>query len=98
VLTAARGSIPLDGVGVKALKMRKAMTGAVVQELSENQKREKATALAAQLARVLDPNEVRVATPFRSAEARVLGIDISITKDEIRDTLAKEGGCKANDI
>jgi hypothetical protein len=46
----------------------------------------------------LDRNEVRVAAPFRSAEARVVGIDISVTKDEIRDTLAKEGGCKADDV
>jgi hypothetical protein len=69
-LVPVRGSIPLDGVLVKALKMRKAMTGVIVLELSEEQKREKATALAAQLARVLDPIEVRVAAPFRSAEAR----------------------------
>jgi hypothetical protein len=28
----------------------------------------------------------------------MVGIDISVTKDEIRDTLAKKGGCKADDV
>ncbi|XP_033178015.1 uncharacterized protein LOC117151970 [Bombus impatiens] len=98
VLAFARGSIPLAEVGVKALRMRKAMTGGVVLELTEDQKGEKAAALAAHLTRILDPSKVRVAVPFRAAEARVVGIDISVTKEEIRDTLAKEGGCKAEDI
>jgi hypothetical protein len=98
VLDAARCSLLLVGVSVKALKMRNAVTGAIVLELSADQKREKASAPATQLARVLDPNEVCVAALFRSAEARVVGIDISVTKDEVRDTLAKEGVRKADDV
>lgn len=54
VLAAARDSIPLAEVGVKALKMRKAMTGGVVLELSEDQKGQKAAALTAQLTWILD--------------------------------------------
>jgi hypothetical protein len=88
VLAAARGSIPLDGVGVNGLKIRKAVTGAIVLDLSEDQKKEKATALATQLTRVWYPNKDRVTAPFRAAEARVVGIDISDTKGEIRDTLS----------
>lgn len=98
VLAFARGSIPLAKVGGKALKMRIAMTGGVILELAEDQKGEKAAALAAHLTRILDPSKVRVVVPFRAAEARVIGIDISVTKGEIRDTLAKEGGCKAEDV
>lgn len=84
VLAAARDSIPLAEVGVKALKMRKAMIGGVVLELSEDQKGEKGAALAAQLTLILDPSKVRVAAPFRAAEATVVGTDISATKEEIR--------------
>jgi hypothetical protein len=98
VLAAARGSIPLDGVGVGSLNMRKAMTGGFVLELPGDRNREKATALATQLTRILDPNKVRVATPFRTAEAMVIGMDVSVTKEEIRNTLAAEGGCKAEDV
>ena len=67
-------------------------------ELSEDQKREKTATLAAQLTRILDPSKVRVAARFRAAEARVVGIDISATEEDIRDTLAKEVGCKAEDV
>ncbi|XP_033361892.1 uncharacterized protein LOC117240126 [Bombus vosnesenskii] len=78
--------------------MRKTITGGVILEVPEDQGREKAAALAAQLTRALDPNEVRVATPFRAAEARVSLIDIAATKAEIQNTLAKESGCKPEDI
>jgi hypothetical protein len=98
VLAAARGSIPLDGVGVKSLNIRKAMTGGFVLELPRDRNGEKATALATQLTRILDPNKVRMATPFRTAEMMVIGIDVSVTKEEISNTLATEGGCKVEDV
>ena len=66
------------------------MTGGVVLEVSEDQKREKAAALASRLTRTLDPSKVLVTTPFRAAEARVTRIDLLATKEEIRNTLAKE--------
>ena len=73
------------------------MTGCVILEISEDQRREKAAEFAARLTRILDPSKVRVATPFRAAEARVIRIGISATKEEIRNTMAKESGCKAED-
>jgi hypothetical protein len=98
VLAAARGGIPLDGVGIRSLNMRKTKTGGHVLELPGDRNREKATALATQPTRILDPNRVRVATPFRTAEAMVIGIGVSVTKEEIRNILAAEGGCRAEDI
>ena len=74
------------------------MIEGVVLELSDDQKREKAAALTAHLTRILDPGKVRVIVPFRAAEARVVGIDISVTKEELREILAKEGGCKTEDV
>ncbi|XP_024227000.1 uncharacterized protein LOC105681543 [Bombus impatiens] len=80
------------------MRMRKTITEGVILEIPENQEREKAAALAARLTRSLDPNKVRVATPFRAAEARVSMIDISATKEEIQNSLAKENGCKPEDV
>nr|XP_033199900.1 uncharacterized protein LOC117162154 [Bombus vancouverensis nearcticus] len=80
------------------MRMRKTITGGVILEVPEDRGREKAAALAAQLTRALDPNEVRVATSFRAAEARVSLIDIAATKAEIQNTLARESGCKPEDI
>lgn len=98
VLAAARDSVSLAEVGINTMRMRKTITGGVILEIPEDQEREKAAALAARLTRNLDPNKVRVATPFRAAEARVSMIDISATKEEIQNTLAKEGGCKPEDV
>nr|XP_033195566.1 uncharacterized protein LOC117159658 [Bombus vancouverensis nearcticus] len=98
VLAAAKDSVFLTELGINTMRMRKTITGGVILEVPEDQGREKAAALAAQLTRALDPNEVRVATPFRAAEARVSLIDIAATKAEIQDTLARESGCKPEDI
>lgn len=65
-----------------------------IQEVPKDIKREKATALAARL----DPNMIRVAAPYRTAEAKVVKIDVSATIDKIREALAQEGGCKVEDI
>ncbi|XP_033318618.1 uncharacterized protein LOC117216180 [Bombus bifarius] len=98
VLAAARNSVSLAEIGISTMRMRKRVTGGVILEVPEDQERKKAAALAASLTRALDPNKVRVATPFRAAEVRVSMIDVSATKEEIRNTLAKESGCKPEDV
>ncbi|XP_068986210.1 uncharacterized protein [Bombus flavifrons] len=98
VLATARHNIQLAEVGIESLKMRKAITGGVVLEVPKDIKREKATALAARLTKILDPNMIRVAAPYRTAEAKVVKIDVSATIDEIREALAQKGGCKVEDI
>ena len=45
--------------------------------------RNKASRLATHLAKVLDPTTARVAAPTRTAELRVIGIDISIKKEKV---------------
>ncbi|XP_033320026.1 uncharacterized protein LOC117216952 [Bombus bifarius] len=97
VLAAAKDSVSLTELGINTMRMRKTITGGVILEVPEDQGREKAAALAAQLTQALDPNEVRVATPFRAAEARVSLIDIAATKAEIQNTLARKSGCKPED-
>jgi hypothetical protein len=92
-LTTARGKIPLAEVGIEKMKMRKAMTGAIVLEVLGDKDREKASALATRLAQVLDQATVKVAAPARMAQLRVDGIDISITKEELRNALALAAGC-----
>jgi hypothetical protein len=98
VLVVAKHNVPLTEVGIKVVKMRKTMTGRVVLEVPEDQKREKAAALATRLTQILDPSTIRVATLVLAAEARVTRMDISATKEEGRNTLAKEDGCKAKGI
>ncbi|XP_033360920.1 translation initiation factor IF-2-like [Bombus vosnesenskii] len=98
VLAAAKDSVSLAELGINTMRMRKTITGGVILEVPEDQGRGKAAALAAQPTRALDPNEVRVAPPFRAAEAWVSLIDIAATKAEFQNTLARESGCKPEGI
>jgi hypothetical protein len=97
-LTTARGKIPLAEVGIEKMKMRKAMTGVIVLEVLGDKRREKASVLATRLAQVLDPATVKVAAPARMAELCVDGIDISITKEELRNALALAAGCGGAEV
>jgi hypothetical protein len=76
VLATARKKIPLKEVGVDSVDMKKAMTGAIIIRVPDDKDRGKTSLLAARLAEVLDPTAVRVAPPTRTAELRVVGIDI----------------------
>ena len=60
--------------------------------------REKASRLATRLAKSLDSATTRVAAPTRTAELRVVGIDISINKDELRQALAHAAGCGGAEV
>jgi hypothetical protein len=46
--------------------------------------RGKTSRLAARLTEVLEPTAVRVVAPTKTAELRVVGIDISVSREELR--------------
>ena len=98
VINTARQSIPLDEIGVESLSMRKAMTGAIVITVPGDRDWEKASRLATRLAKVLDAATARVAAPTRTAELRVVAIDISINKEELRQALAQAAGCSGAEV
>lgn len=98
VLQAAREKVPLSELGVESLHMKKAMTGAIIIRVPGDRDRGKATLLATRLAEALDPTAVKVAMPQRMAELRVIGIDISVTKEELRQALASAAGCGSADV
>jgi hypothetical protein len=97
-LTTATRKIPLAEVGIEKMKMRKVMTSAIVLEVPGDKDREKASVLATCLAQILDPATVKVAAPARMAELRVVGIDISIAKEELRNALALAAGCSGAEV
>jgi hypothetical protein len=68
--------------------MRNAVTGAIIIKVAGDKGREKALQLATHLTKVLDPTAVKVAAPTRTAELKIVGIDISIEKEELRQALA----------
>ena len=89
-----RRQILLAEVGIEAVKMRKATTGAIILEVPGDKNRKKAFTLATRLAQIRDPATVRVAAPARMAE--LVGIDISVSKEELQDTLT--AGCDGTKV
>jgi hypothetical protein len=46
----------------------------------------------------LYPTTVKVAAPTRMAELRVVGFDVSVDKEELRDALALAAGCGSTEV
>jgi hypothetical protein len=93
-----RRSIPLTEIGVKSIGMRKTVTGAIVIKMPGDKGREKVSQLATHISRVLDPTAVKVAAPTRTAELKLVGIDISIEKEELRQALALAAECGVAEV
>jgi hypothetical protein len=98
VLATARQKFPLAKIGVESLGMRKSMIGGVIIQLPGDKDRGKASRLATRLAEVLDQAAVSVAVPIRTAQLRVAGIDISVAKEEQRQTLDLAAGCDSVEV
>jgi hypothetical protein len=98
VVAAARRTVELHEIGVDAVNMRKAVTGAIVIKVPGDKDKGKASRSATRLAEVLDPTAVKIAAPTRTAELRLVGIDISVNKEELREMLASAIGCGGSQI
>ena len=98
VINTAGQSILLAEIGVESLNMRKMMTDTIVIMVLGDRDREKASRLATRLAKVLDPATARVTAPTRTAELRVVEIDISINKEELWQALAQAAGCGCAEV
>ncbi|XP_043588288.1 uncharacterized protein LOC122570257 [Bombus pyrosoma] len=98
VVSTARRTIPLGEIGLQSVRMKKAVTGAIVIRVPGDKDREKASLLATRLAGVLDPSKVRVGALTIKGELRLLDIDISMEKEELRETLAKAAGCSSTEV
>lgn len=98
MLATARQKVPLPEFCIEQVKIKKAMIGRLILEVPGDREREMALALAARLTKALDPTTMKVVVPTRTANLRVTKIDISVGKEELRDTLTRAGGCKALEV
>ncbi|XP_046629516.1 uncharacterized protein LOC124309827 [Neodiprion virginianus] len=101
ILKFAREKIQLAELGIEETRVRRAANGGVLIEIPGPENTRKADALAAQLTRViLDKygNAVSVTRPVIKGELRVLGLDDSVSTEELARTLAEQGGCKVEEV
>ncbi|EFN72129.1 hypothetical protein EAG_00500, partial [Camponotus floridanus] len=97
ILRQAREKISLHELGIEASKIRKGINGGLIIEIPGNNGVQKANDLANKLKEIL-PDDVRINRPTIRSDMRIVGLDESITKEEIRSRIADLGGCNEDEI
>lgn len=94
-----RDRVKLAEVGLKSIKTRTAMTGAMIIEVAGPEHGAKADALLGLMRDALKGKEgVRVDRPTKSADIRVRGLESSITEEEVVAAVAEKAGCRTFEV
>ncbi|XP_061724529.1 uncharacterized protein LOC133530577 [Cydia pomonella] len=99
VLAEAKKRIKLEELGISAVLFRIAATGARMLQLpSDTKDAEKAADKLAEKLREVLGAEVHVQRPVKCAEIRIMGLDDSVSSEEVVAAVAADGGCPAEAI
>ncbi|KMQ92252.1 gag-pol polyprotein [Lasius niger] len=96
-LKKARESISLDKLKIDRTKIRRAANGGILIEVLGPGGAGKALALRDKLHEVLQDQAV-VSRPVAKGEIRLVGLDCTVSTDEVLDIVAGLGGCLRNDV
>lgn len=96
-MKSARQHINLENLGITTSRVRKALNGGLLIEVSGDDSRTKAEKLVTELRSVLK-DSAAVSCPTKKRELSVIGFDESVTTDEIAEALSSIGGCPKADI
>ncbi|XP_059061647.1 uncharacterized protein LOC131854543 [Achroia grisella] len=98
ILREAKGKIDLRPLGIEDMRLRPAITGGRILEISGTACAEKADALASKLRALIPEDVAKVSRPSKTAEMRIMGLDDSVTPEEIAAAIARDGECNAEDV
>lgn len=96
-LKRARENISLKDLDILNPKIRKGITGSTIIEIAGPDNIKKADLLAIEMGKMLS-GEAVVSRPNIKAEIKLIGLDESITVDDVRAAISSAGSCKANDV
>ena len=88
----------LDELGIVALNPKRAATGGLILAVAGEESATKADRLALVLTGLMAGKGIKVARPVKMAEARVTGLDDSVTPQELTGALAKAGSCGVEEV
>ncbi|XP_053989808.1 uncharacterized protein LOC128882247, partial [Hylaeus volcanicus] len=98
VMAKAVAGVRLRDVGVTGIRYRKGQTGSSILEIPGPDSAAGADRLAGRLAELFAGTDVRVSRPIKSAEARVSGLDESVTADGVAAAVAAVTGCPVDRV
>ncbi|XP_028170939.1 uncharacterized protein LOC114360425 [Ostrinia furnacalis] len=92
VLTKAKAAVDLAELGIPNIKVTDSATGARLIEVPGAESKDKADKLAIQLRAALG-GDVIVTRPEKRADIRIIGLDESVTREEVAEAMASRTGC-----
>jgi len=96
-LKRARTEISLQDLGIEDTRIRKTVTGGLLIQIPSSEGNKKAELLAGKLQSILE-NEARVALPVIKGELRIIGLNDSVTNEEVAEEIARLGECKISNV
>lgn len=96
-LKKARSKISLEDLRIERTKIRRAVNGGILIKVMDRDGQDKAGALAEQL-RVVLHEETRVTRPIVKSEIRLVGLDDSVSVEEVTSAIARIGECSEINI
>ena len=99
VLIAARRKINLKDIGIGNVKIRFSVAVGILIEIPGKESAARADDLALRLKEIFpEKGDVRVARPFKKADIRLCGLDVSVQIAEVVAAVAVAKGCKEEEI
>lgn len=97
VIKMARQKISLDELKIQSTKIRRAANGGMIIEVLGPDSHDRADALADKLKTILQ-NQVKVIRPMVKSDIRLVGLDDSVSVEEVMYVVAQNGTCKEEEI
>ncbi|KMQ93365.1 hypothetical protein RF55_6537 [Lasius niger] len=95
----AKKNISLEKLQIDDIDCRRAMTGGLLLQIHGKDNQSKAEQLTDQLQNLFANNKsIKVYKPQQMAELRIMGIDDTITCEDIVNTVAEIGGCRMSEM
>ncbi|XP_033318622.1 uncharacterized protein LOC117216181 [Bombus bifarius] len=97
-MSVMKREVKVSELDIMELKPRRAITGALLFEISGQDAGTKASRLAERMAATLKDLPAKVTVPRRTAELRVIGLEDSVTPEEVATAVPEAGGCHVDEI
>lgn len=97
-MAAAKQKIKLAECGIESVRCKRALTGALILEISGQDCASKADVLAAKMREALKDMDVGIARPVKTGEIRVVGLDEASQSSDVATAIAVIGGCNESDV
>lgn len=98
ILREAKTKVDIASLGITGLRIRQAATGARVLEVSGALSAEKADTLAEKLRESINGDVAKITRPTKCADMRIVGLDETVTVQEVVDAVSRVGECPADTI